>query len=1384
MISLDFVKRGSLIGFMLLPAANWVEADSEEISLGKIQGWEMLYLPKVERGGTCAAIRTEGDAEHLLAISGTASVWTWFITLPSTTKIVDDGEHPLQFNFDASSSYSVSATVSSSQVTATGLPESLVESIGSAENLVLSLDGHHLKSLEIGADADVISILKTCQQVRILSRLEAFDRLSQADMLRENGELQRSIDELKIVLELKKQALGESHIEIADVLYFVSRNYYLLGMHTEAIGYLESQLAIEKQVLGTDHPQVKDTLEMIANTSVLQLMDERQQSLDKNQFSRVVDLQREILAIVLKTWGPSDPRTIDAQAALGQALTYVHRDEEAELMLSQALALGEAEFGVQDERLLWPRQNLAMHYSETGRFTDADRLLKQNLDMQESLLGTEHPDLLDTIDSLTLVAENQQNYLEALTLALRSLMIRERTLGVSHQDVATNRVWIAGMYVALMRYEEASDQLDRALEIQQETLGLTHPAVAETFETQAELYLRQGRINDALAVQLRGEKILEQHEANIDRNTLAFSYSQTGSLLAAAGRYKEADERFEKALKIFEETTGVSSEGYIQTLLPLAGSYHSQARFEEAERVYKEVIGSRMAELGGERQLATALFNLAILYSTQHHLEEAEPLIARLAHLPGQYLDLRGLIGVWAVYSSGNLTEVTDALGSLQWDENQLKNVLFEIERSSGPDFVDLSMWLELLAIHCMNQSCEHEESESLLKRALHIREAAFGSEHPDVAKSYFIMAEFYRQRERFDESSLHYVRSIQLREEILEPDHPDLAASFNGFASLNQRLGNSALEQDLHRKALRIVKSRMSRGESSTKEREYSYAYVHFLGNLETLSFSDQVDALDATQIARGQAKGEVFRLLGERLLSGGNSPLAELIRQRQDLTRQVSALEIRLIEANSLNAGERREVVERLRGRLDVLRSKEREASERLQQGFPEYAEFEGSRLTSIAELQTALRPREAALAWILGEDTSYLLIVPSEGDLKLRVLNVTEQEVSSSVDALHKALDLGDPDHLGELAPFPTALAFELFGQLFGEHWKDDLKGIDKLVLVPEGPLTRLAFPALLTEQTGFDELPAFSDEYRNAEWLARRFSVSMVPTLSSITVLRNASPEGQAEKPFLGVGDPLLDDHPSKNRGVIDNHEPVEFTTVRNIRDAGDIQPQPANSVDMRRTRLERIRQQPSLPDTAIELQRIAGLLQASNDDLFLREEATEQRIKETTLNQYRLLSFATHGVLAGEMGFGIEPGLILTPPEESTDLDDGFLSMSEIAQLNLNAEWVVLSACNTAGAAANSDSGLGNSGANSVSEGLTGMAKAFTYAGARAMLVSHWSVSSATTVELMENIIRSYSPGKLSRSAAHREAMLAMIESGDLVKSHPSIWAPFIIFGDG
>jgi CHAT domain-containing protein len=188
-------------------------------------------------------------------------------------------------------------------------------------------------------------------------------------------------------------------------------------------------------------------------------------------------------------------------------------------------------------------------------------------------------------------------------------------------------------------------------------------------------------------------------------------------------------------------------------------------------------------------------------------------------------------------------------------------------------------------------------------------------------------------------------------------------------------------------------------------------------------------------------------------------------------------------------------------------------------------------------------------------------------------------------------------------------------------------------------------------------------------------------------------------------------------------------------------------------------------------------KVAATLNAPPSDIHTGLGATEASVKQAPLDQYRIVYFATHALVAGDLkAFAeakAEPTLVLTIPNEPTGQDDGLLQASEISELKLNADWVMLSACNTA-----ASDGVG-------AEALSGLARAFFYAGARSLVVSHWDVLDDETALLMSDLFKRSSQNKsLSHGEALQQAQLDMLNmaknDGD---AHPRVWAPFVVVGE-
>ena len=495
--------------------------------------------------------------------------------------------------------------------------------------------------------------------------------------------------------------------------------------------------------------------------------------------------------------------------------------------------------------------------------------------------------------------------------------------------------------------------------------------------------------------------------------------------------------------------------------------------------------------------------------------------------------------------------------------------------------------------------------------------------------------------------------------------------------------------------------------------------------------------EAFEVAQRARRGDTGAALAQMAARA-SARSSSLANKVRGHQDAVAMWRQLNKKLIEVMALPVAERNVTADQdLRKRYAETNALITRLNDELQRDFPEYRELVSPEPMAITDSQKLLGADEALITYLVTPEETLLWVIRPEYAGMLR-LEIGSEALSKQVTALRQGVDLFDG-----LPDFPHAMAHTLYRDIFAPA-VPHLKGVKHIVIVADGPLQSLPFGMLLSSA-----VPPKSE--KNIPWLIRQYAFSNLPAVTSLRALRHFGKKQDTSEPFIGFGDPLFEGTRESGRGV----------SVTKLFARGAL-------ADTREMQL-----MAPLPETADELQAIARTLKASDSTVRLREAATEQQVKQMDLEPYRVLAFATHGLMSGDFKGLAEPALALTPPATPSELDDGLLTASEVTGLKLNADWVILSACNTAAAD-------GKPGA----EGFSGLSKAFFYAGSKTLLVSHWAVDSIATVALTTRIFaderRDAGPAE-----ALRQAMLYLVDHPtNSTLRHPAMWAPFVVVGEG
>jgi CHAT domain-containing protein/tetratricopeptide (TPR) repeat protein len=665
-----------------------------------------------------------------------------------------------------------------------------------------------------------------------------------------------------------------------------------------------------------------------------------------------------------------------------------------------------------------------------------------------------------------------------------------------------------------------------------------------------------------------------------------------------------------------------------------------------------------------------------------------------------------------------------------------------------------------------------YAEAEPLFERAVRVSERWMGSDHPDTLKLIKALV-----ADRLSDSGL--------APKALEPARALVTAiRARRDAMASPGLVNVQTTRELGNRSLDVFQKFGLANVRATRERGNDLdAFVLFadsgwarVGSAEDRAaitgetFTALQDAIAGT--AGKAVERMAVRLAAERKLPG----LGAIVRERQNLDDQsiINADEsARIIAEPGEVAFYRRVELEAEGQRIQIGMDR---LDARLRAEFPDYFTFASKNVLDVSAVQRLLEPDEAILLAVPAPFGTHVMAI-SRSDMKWQCSEWDRSKIAAAVRRL--LWDVGGDVGIdaatsarwevegGPGYPFDRKTAHALYRQLITPV-ASVLAGKRHVFIAASGVLTSLPFGILVTEPpVGMDGDP---EALRATKWFADAHALATIPTIQSLQFLREAAVgagRSNVSAAFAGYGDPALSGK-SQDRGARSGKAVAARAIFR-----AELSRSGSGIADV-----AEIRSLARLPGTATELENIRVALGAPRSSVHVQDQATEGVIRSADLSHVRILALATHGLMAGELRGAAEPGLVFTPPAQASDEDDGFLTASEVSTMQLDADWVILSACNTA-------AGDGSEGA----PGLTGLARAFFYAGARNLLVSHWPVRDDVASSLtVDTIKRQQADPKLSRAEALQQAMRAIRNDATHdtaidTWAHPNAWAPFSLIGD-
>jgi CHAT domain-containing protein/Flp pilus assembly protein TadD len=1046
------------------------------------------------------------------------------------------------------------------------------------------------------------------------------------------------------------------------------------------------------------------------------------------RYADAIPLAQRSLVIRETAFGPEHFAVASSLNHLGQLYGMQGRYADAEPLFKRALEIWQTTLGPNHLVVATSLNDLAFLYARQGRCADAEPLYKQALEIREKELGPSHSDVAVSLNNLAALYDNNGRCVDAETSY--KLALNATVRNPNYLDYVESLNNIARIYLKQGRYADAEPLFKSALATWEKALGPNNPSVATALNNLALLYVKQGRYADVEPIYQRALAIREK-TLGPNHPDVAVSLNNLASLYRNQGHYVDAEPLYQRALAIWENTLGPDHPDVGEALNNIAILYLKQGRFTDAEPLFKRGLAIWERALGADHpDVSEALNNLAVLYDKEGRYSYSEPLYKRSLAIREKTF---GPDHPDVAQSLNNLAELYRVQRLYSKAEPLYQRSLAIWEKALGPSHPDIADALNNLAVLYVAEA-RYSDAEPLYRRSLAIWEKAFGANHPDVAASLNNLAMLYQRQKRYADAEPLFRRSLAIRENALGPDHPDIAESRNNLAAFYGQQGRYA-------DAYASIQETFA-NKSSYKDPSLPIIIAAQRSQLLTpeQSFADSYSVL---QFTSSSAASDAVQKLALRYAAGANE-LARLVRREQDLVAESESLEKALIAELSKDPEQRYTPnKDDMRERLSEIASERAQIVRELTQSFPNYVALSRPQPLTLKETQALLNDDEAVVVIDIG-DKSYAWVV-TKTSADWTEIPTSSKTLNDQIATMRQSLTFKVDK------PFDARLAYQIYQQTLGPI-ANSFSDKKRISVIANGALTSIPLQLLVTKDpTG--------KAFRDVDWLVRSFAVTVIPSIYSLKTMRGQMPQSTASQPMTAYADPIFSKTARKDAQKVALRSMVNFYSGTQI------------NIPALAETLEQ------LPSTKDEVTKIANTLNARAGDIHTGLEATEAAVKQAPLDQYRIIYFATHALVAGDLkAFAqakAEPALALTIPDKPTDLDDGLLQATEVSELKLNADWVVLSACNTA-----ASDGVG-------AEALSGLARAFFYAGARSLLVSHWDVLDEETAELMSDLFRISSENKsLSHGEALRQALLNMLNhAGNDDDAHPRVWAPFVVVGE-
>jgi CHAT domain-containing protein/Tfp pilus assembly protein PilF len=1011
-----------------------------------------------------------------------------------------------------------------------------------------------------------------------------------------------------------------------------------------------------------------------------------------------------------------------------------------------AFAIYKKTIGYETKEAMFCQHAKGVIYTRWGEYKKAGLLYAEILIIQKKIHGEYHINVTLTLNNLAACYKRNGAYDKAIDCLNEVLVIRGKLFGESDHSLVGPLMIMGQCYVEMAEYDHAIKYLQKALDIMFSTKGENNELVADIYNVFGNCYYELNDFDKSIEYNKAALRIQLSISGEFYIGT-AFSYNNIGNCYNRKGFYDKSIEYHQKALAIREQILRSGHPDIGVSYSNLGNVYKNIGEYDKAIEYHQHSLHLNLLAFGSDHHaIASSYYNIGNCYSYKGDIDNAINYFQKSLELRKKIYGKNHPLVAISHNSLGSCL-LHKKLYDLAIDEFEIcKSIFLNL---STPDSIQSTIALYNIG-QCHFRKGDYNEALGYHKKVSHVYQSMNNKDPKFASLSYEAMGDTYFKLGLLDESKENYFKALKIRSKMLGDSHPSSIQILKLLIYTYQQMNLTDSAYVFTENALSAIKAQNISNIAAETKSIYQSQNLPIFENAIDLALIRSEENGDRNLLRNAYTYSEMAKATLLQSQVRQNEALAfsgipdSLIDRENEIRLTINYREKQRRELIEVGKLETDSTVLRISSIIFDLKREQEELIAHFENEYPDYfrLRYDLSTISLEETQQTLLEPGQSLLEYFVGDSSVYVMVVTKDtfaiqGMKKDFPLDSMIQKLQYGIYGYYgKSLDEQTDDLYRNTVSLYTDAATYLYDKL--------VRPVSSLltndvIIVPDGVLGYVPFEILLKNK------PENIGQFQNHPYLFKDHNVSYSYSATLLKEMKDKKHKKSPEKSILAMA-PFY----SGSYELLDSTINLVFNTLSDGRDTAIFE-----KVVTRKSFS-------SLPSSGEEVKIAAKIW---SGDYYINQDGSRQNFMDKA-GDYRILHLATHGTADEKDG----KYSYLVFAETKDSVENEFLYVRDLYNTNLNADLVVLSACETA------------LGELQRGEGIVSLARGFAYAGAKSVLTTLWVVDDTTTKDLLSDFYINLRKGQYKHVALNN-AKFNHLKKAKSRYRHPFFWAGFIPIGD-